>query len=214
MSTFDRYLALCIAVGIGLVYLLPEVFAAVGAIEMATINLPVAPLPGEASVATADLGRQHVAVLADRLQEIGYREADVALLQEPHVGNEVHGYHFQREGAVASDHLGLGFTGRHALGDLQSGMVARIVIDQDTGARLHIAGNDAPRRGDELVAGLGNLGTGQAASRDDRHVGVVGQNGVFASESVGGDLHPELLALCHSPVADADHLAPEGVWGP
>ena len=48
MSLFERYLtlwvALCIVVGIGLGHLLPGVFHAVGAAELAHVNLPVAVL--------------------------------------------------------------------------------------------------------------------------------------------------------------------------
>jgi len=46
MSTFERYLtlwvALCIALGIGLGLLMPGLFAAIGALELAQVNLPVA----------------------------------------------------------------------------------------------------------------------------------------------------------------------------
>ncbi|WP_416409623.1 ACR3 family arsenite efflux transporter [Agrobacterium rosae] len=48
MSTFERYLtvwvALCIVVGIGLGHLMPNVFQAIGAVEVAKVNLPVAVL--------------------------------------------------------------------------------------------------------------------------------------------------------------------------
>lgn len=48
MSTFERYLtlwvALCIVAGIGLGHLAPDLFAAVGAMELAKVNLPVAAL--------------------------------------------------------------------------------------------------------------------------------------------------------------------------
>ena len=48
MSTFERYLtvwvALCIVVGIGLGHLTPDVFQAIGAVEVAKVNLPVAVL--------------------------------------------------------------------------------------------------------------------------------------------------------------------------
>jgi ACR3 family arsenite transporter len=48
MSTFERYLtvwvALCIVVGIGLGHLMPDVFQAIGAVEVAKVNLPVAVL--------------------------------------------------------------------------------------------------------------------------------------------------------------------------
>jgi ACR3 family arsenite transporter len=48
MSTFERYLtvwvALCIVVGIGLGHLMPDVFQAIGALEVAKVNLPVAVL--------------------------------------------------------------------------------------------------------------------------------------------------------------------------
>ena len=48
MSTFERYLtvwvALCIVAGIGLGTLVPDLFAAVGAMEVAKVNLPVAVL--------------------------------------------------------------------------------------------------------------------------------------------------------------------------
>ncbi|KQR75878.1 ACR3 family arsenite efflux transporter [Rhizobium sp. Leaf341] len=48
MSTFERYLtlwvALCIIVGIGLGHLMPGVFQAIGAAEVAKVNLPVAVL--------------------------------------------------------------------------------------------------------------------------------------------------------------------------
>jgi arsenite transporter len=48
MSTFERYLtvwvALCIVAGIGLGYLVPELFASIGAMEVAKVNLPVAVL--------------------------------------------------------------------------------------------------------------------------------------------------------------------------
>ncbi|MCK0208512.1 ACR3 family arsenite efflux transporter [Starkeya koreensis] len=48
MTTFERYLtvwvALCIVAGIGLGHLFPHVFAAVGAAEVARVNLPVAAL--------------------------------------------------------------------------------------------------------------------------------------------------------------------------
>ncbi len=48
MSTFERYLtlwvALCIVVGIALGHLMPGVFQAVGALEIANVNLPVAVL--------------------------------------------------------------------------------------------------------------------------------------------------------------------------
>ena len=48
MSTFERYLtlwvALCIVVGIGLGHLMPSVFHAIGAAEIAKVNLPVAAL--------------------------------------------------------------------------------------------------------------------------------------------------------------------------
>ncbi len=48
MSTFERYLtiwvALCIAVGIALGHFLPNVFHAIGALEVAQVNLPVAVL--------------------------------------------------------------------------------------------------------------------------------------------------------------------------
>ncbi len=48
MSTFERYLtlwvAVCIAVGIGLGHLLPGVFHAIGAAQVARVNLPVAVL--------------------------------------------------------------------------------------------------------------------------------------------------------------------------
>src|SRR3546814_9874643 len=48
MSTFERYLtlwvALCIVVGIALGHLMPEVFHAIGAAEIAKVNLPVAAL--------------------------------------------------------------------------------------------------------------------------------------------------------------------------
>ncbi len=46
MSTFERYLtlwvALCIVVGIALGHLAPDVFRAVGGVELARVNLPVA----------------------------------------------------------------------------------------------------------------------------------------------------------------------------
>ena len=48
MNTFERYLsvwvALCILVGIGLGHLLPGVFQAIGIIEVARVNIPVAVL--------------------------------------------------------------------------------------------------------------------------------------------------------------------------
>ncbi|MCL6655314.1 arsenical-resistance protein [Agrobacterium rubi] len=48
MSTFERYLtvwvAMCIIVGIGLGHLMPDVFQAIGAVEVAKVNLPVAVL--------------------------------------------------------------------------------------------------------------------------------------------------------------------------
>jgi ACR3 family arsenite transporter len=48
MSTFERYLtlwvAVCIAVGIGLGHLVPGVFQSIGALEVAKVNLPVAVL--------------------------------------------------------------------------------------------------------------------------------------------------------------------------
>jgi ACR3 family arsenite transporter len=48
MSTFERFLtfwvALCIVVGIGLGQLLPDAFRAIGAMEVANVNLPVAGL--------------------------------------------------------------------------------------------------------------------------------------------------------------------------
>ena len=48
MSTFERYLtlwvALCIAAGIGLGYVFPSFFQAIGAAEIANVNLPVAVL--------------------------------------------------------------------------------------------------------------------------------------------------------------------------
>ncbi|TNC52516.1 ACR3 family arsenite efflux transporter [Rubellimicrobium rubrum] len=48
MSPFERYLtlwvALCIVAGIGLGYLMPDVFAAIGAMEVARVNMPVAVL--------------------------------------------------------------------------------------------------------------------------------------------------------------------------
>ncbi len=48
MSTFERYLtvwvAMCIIVGIGLGHLMPDVFHAIGAVEVAKVNLPVAVL--------------------------------------------------------------------------------------------------------------------------------------------------------------------------
>ena len=48
MSTFERYLtlwvALCIVIGIALGYLMPPVFQAIGASEIARVNLPVAAL--------------------------------------------------------------------------------------------------------------------------------------------------------------------------
>ena len=48
MSTFERYLtlwvALCIAVGIALGHVAPRVFHAIGAMEVAQVNLPVAVL--------------------------------------------------------------------------------------------------------------------------------------------------------------------------
>src|SRR5690606_13054835 len=46
MSVFERYLtfwvALCMAAGIGLGALLPGAFAALGSVELASVNLPVA----------------------------------------------------------------------------------------------------------------------------------------------------------------------------
>jgi ACR3 family arsenite transporter len=48
MSVFERYLtvwvALCILVGIGAGYLLPDLFQAIGSLELASVNLPVAVL--------------------------------------------------------------------------------------------------------------------------------------------------------------------------
>ena len=48
MSTFERYLtiwvALCIVVGVGLGHVMPGVFQAIGALEIAKVNLPVAVL--------------------------------------------------------------------------------------------------------------------------------------------------------------------------
>jgi hypothetical protein len=48
MSIFERFLtfwvALCIGVGIGLGQLLPDTFQAIGAMEVANVNLPVAGL--------------------------------------------------------------------------------------------------------------------------------------------------------------------------
>ena len=48
MGLFERYLtlwvALCIVVGIGLGHLMPSVFHAIGAAEIAKVNLPVAAL--------------------------------------------------------------------------------------------------------------------------------------------------------------------------
>ena len=46
MSTFERYLtlwvALCIAVGIALGHFFPALFQAIGSVEVAKVNLPVA----------------------------------------------------------------------------------------------------------------------------------------------------------------------------
>jgi ACR3 family arsenite transporter len=48
MSTFERYLtvwvALCIVAGIGLGYVFPSFFQAIGSAEIANVNLPVAVL--------------------------------------------------------------------------------------------------------------------------------------------------------------------------
>ena len=48
MSTFERYLtlwvALCIGAGITLGHFLPSVFQAIGSVEIARVNLPVAVL--------------------------------------------------------------------------------------------------------------------------------------------------------------------------
>lgn len=48
MFTFERYLtlwvALCIAVGVALGHIVPSVFQAIGAAEVAKVNLPVAVL--------------------------------------------------------------------------------------------------------------------------------------------------------------------------
>jgi ACR3 family arsenite transporter len=48
MSTFERYLtlwvALCIIAGVALGHLMPGVFQAIGAVEIAKINLPMAVL--------------------------------------------------------------------------------------------------------------------------------------------------------------------------
>jgi ACR3 family arsenite transporter len=67
MSTFDRYLtlwvALCIAAGVALGHVLPGVFQAIGSVEVAQVNLPVAVLiwlmiiPMLAKIDFAALGR-------------------------------------------------------------------------------------------------------------------------------------------------------------
>ncbi len=62
MSTFERYLtvrvAICIVIGIALGWMMPSVFQAIGAAEIAKVNLPVADAPRPHSTGKGSMTRR------------------------------------------------------------------------------------------------------------------------------------------------------------
>lgn len=86
-------------------------------------------------------------------------------------------------------------------------MVAGIIIDENIGARLDVAGNDIPCGDDQLVALRKHLGMWQSAGGDNHHIRFFGDNRIRLRPAVEMEDDAELLALAHAPVDDADHFA-------
>ncbi len=87
------------------------------------------------------------------------------------------------------------------------GVVAGVVEQQHVRRRLHVARQNVPSRGDEVVSISENFGMRQPAGGDDRDVGIFAENVARLGPNVETELDATRSALRHPPIDDPHHLA-------
>ena len=91
---------------------------------------------------------------------------------------------------------------------LQGRVIARVIIQQNIAARLHIARKNIPGRHGKIIAKAQDVLFRRAAGGNDHHVRLLCFYIVGFRPGVEPELHPQGRTLRHPPVNDANQLGP------